>query len=182
MQLLGAVSTPKGAAGAALNPEQVPLPDWAKELADFRHLLGCDGSQTLATIAVNGRVSLAIVDTGAHRTVMSPDFAEALGLKVTLAVNGNCGRFGVPGSGIVHDYAGVVADRFELRLGKDVKFSITGMKLLNNPFPLALLGADVLTAGRAKMWNYIGSDITEDGQSGVLKFKKGELSEAVPLY
>ena len=42
-------------------------------MADVRHLLGCDASQTLCAIAVNGRVVLAIADRGAHRTVMSPD-------------------------------------------------------------------------------------------------------------
>ena len=86
-------------------------------MADFRHLLGCDGSQTLVAFAVNNRVGLAKVDTGAHRTVMSPDYARELGLHVTPAVNGNCGRFGVPGSGIIHDYAGVIEQPFELRLG-----------------------------------------------------------------
>lgn len=142
-------------------------------MADMRHLLGCDASQTLCAFAVNGRVGLAIVDTGAHRTVMSPDYARELGLHVTAAVNGNCGRFGVPGSGIIHDYAGVVEAPFELRLGEDVKFVLTGMKLLNNPFPLALLGADVLGAGRKDMWNYLGIDLTEDGLSGTMKFKRG---------
>ena len=66
---------------------------------------------------MNYRVGLAIVDTGAHRTVMSPDYARKLGLTVTPAVDGNCGRFGVPGSGIVHNYAGVIEKLFELCLG-----------------------------------------------------------------
>ena len=105
--------------------------------------------------------------------MMSPDYAKELGLQVTAAVNGNCGRFGVPGSGIIHDYAEVVEAPFELRLGEDVKFILTGMKLLNNPFPLALLGADVLGAGRKNMWNYLGIDLAEDGQSGTMKSKRG---------
>ena len=45
-------------------------------MADVRHLLGCDASQTLCAIMVNGRVGLAIVNTGAHRTVMFPDYAK----------------------------------------------------------------------------------------------------------
>ena len=77
-------------------------------MADFRHLLGCNGSQTLVGFAINNRVGLAIVDMGAHCTVMYPDYARELGLCITPAVNGNCGCFGVPGSGIIHDYAGVI--------------------------------------------------------------------------
>ena len=53
-------------------------------------------------------MGLAIVDMGAHHTVISPDYARESGLHITPAVNGNCGRFGVPGSGIIHDYAGVI--------------------------------------------------------------------------
>ena len=60
-----------------------------------------------------------------------------------------------------------------MRLGKDVKYTLTDMKLLHNPFPLALLGADVLKAGRPDMWNYTGMDLTVDGSAGVLKFQKG---------
>ena len=86
-------------------------------MADFHHLLGCDASQTLIAFAVNNRVRLAIVNTGAHRTVMSPDYVRELGHMVTPTINGNCGRFGFLGSGIVHDYAGVTEKPFKLRLG-----------------------------------------------------------------
>ena len=65
---------------------------------------------------MNNRVGLAIVDTGAHRTVMSPDYARKLGLTVTPAVDGNCGHFGALESGIVHDYAGIIEKLFELCL------------------------------------------------------------------
>ena len=84
------------------------LPSWASQMADFRHLLGCNGSQTLVAFAINNRVGLAIEDTGAHHMVMFPDYARELCLCITPAVNGNCGRFGVPGSGIIHDYARVI--------------------------------------------------------------------------
>ena len=70
--------------------------------------MGFDGSQMLVEFAVNNSVGLVVVDMGTHRTVISPDYARELGLRVTPAVNGNCGCFGVPGSGIIHDYAGVV--------------------------------------------------------------------------
>ena len=47
------------------------------------------------------------------------------------------------------------------------------MKLLNNPFPLALLGTDVLGAGYPRMWNFMGIEFADDGKSGVMKFKQG---------
>ena len=93
------------------------MPSWAGLMADFCHLLGCDTSQTLIAFTVNNRVRLAIVNMGAHRTVMSPDYVRKLGLMVTPAINGKYGRFEVPGSGIVHDYAGFIEKPFELRLG-----------------------------------------------------------------
>ena len=86
-------------------------------MADFHHLLGCDGSQMLVAFVVNNCVSLTIVDTGMHHAVILLDYAWELGLQITPAVNSNCGRFRVPGSGIFHDYAGMVEQPFELRLG-----------------------------------------------------------------
>ena len=62
----------------------------------------------LVAFAINNCVGLAIVDTGAHRMVMSPDYARELGLCITPVVNSNCGCFGVPGSSIIHNYAGVI--------------------------------------------------------------------------
>ena len=47
------------------------------------------------------------------------------------------------------------------------------MKLLNNPFLLALLEVDVLGAGRPGMWNLVGIEFADDGKSGVMKFKRG---------
>ena len=114
--------------------------------------------------------------------MMSPDYTESLGLKVAKAINRNCGRFKVPGSGTIHDYAGVIAEPFELRLRKEVKFTIMGMKLIANPYSLALIGADVLKAARPGMWNYLGIDPTEDGSSRVLKFGQGKQSELLPLF
>ena len=45
------------------------------------------------------------------------------------------------------------------------------MKLLNNLFPIALLGADLLGAGCPGMWNFMGIEFVDDGKSGVTKFK-----------
>ena len=46
--------------------------------------------------------------------------ARMFGLTVRPARDGDCGRFGVPGSGVMNDYSGVVMDPFVLRLGDKV--------------------------------------------------------------
>ena len=55
------------------------------------------------------------------------------------------------------------------------------MKLINKPFPLALLGAYVLKSWCKGMWNYSGIKISEDGLTGVMNFKQGSQSKVVPL-
>ena len=40
---------------------------------------------------------------------------------------GNCGKFGVLGSGVEHDYVGVVESSFELRVGDSVRFVLSGL-------------------------------------------------------
>ena len=112
--LLGAVVLQVPVEAASKKPA---LPSWANQMTDFRHLLGCDGSRMLVAYAINNRVGLAIVDTEAHCMAMSPDYARELGLHITPAVNGNCGYFGVPRSGIIHHYMGVIEYPFELHLG-----------------------------------------------------------------
>ena len=84
------------------------------------------------------------VDTGAYKTVMCPWMAVAFGLTIRRAVNGDCGKFGVPGSGVIHKYYRCVEDPFELRLSIKVRFVITGLCILEHPHPLVLLGVDVL--------------------------------------
>ena len=59
-------------------------------------------------VAINNRLGLAIADSGAYKTVMDLRMAEAYGLTVKRAASGNCGRYSVSGSGIEHDYAGVI--------------------------------------------------------------------------
>ena len=59
-----------------------PPPEWAAHLQDLRHLLRFDATQYVVPLGINGRLVLAIVDTGAHRTVICTAMAEALGLQV----------------------------------------------------------------------------------------------------
>ena len=83
------------------------------------------------------------VNTGAYKTVMCPRMAAVFGLTIRRAINGDCGKFGVPGIGVVHEYYGCVEDPFELRLGDKVRFVITGLRILEHHHPLILLGVDV---------------------------------------
>ena len=50
-----------------------------------------------------------------------------MGLKVCRAVVGNYGKFGVLGSGVEHDYAGVVENSFKMRVGDSVRFVLSGL-------------------------------------------------------
>lgn len=112
--------------------------------------------------------------------------AQQFGLNVHLARNRDCGKFGVPRSGIEHDYAGVVVDPFELKLGPKVAFVISGMRVLSHPTPLFLIGADVLCGGRSPpSWNFGGADITTEPATGevqgAFRFTRGVEQEIVPL-
>ena len=83
--------------------------------------------------------------------------AQAFGLRVRCIVNGDCGHYSVPGSGVEHDYAGVVEASFVLKLGEFVSFTLTGMRIIDHPFALFLLGADIMCGGRDKpSGNYTG--------------------------
>ena len=83
--------------------------------------------------------------------------AQAFGLCMHHAVNGDCGHYSVPGSDVEHDYAGVVEASFVLKLGEFVSFTLTGMRIIDHPFALFLLGADIMCGGCAKpSWNYTG--------------------------
>ena len=178
MEMLQCIASalPVGLAGY-VRPAQTALPDWAKGMADTRSTLRHDQTQTLLTVAINNRVGLAIKDSGAYKTTMDVKMAEAFGLRVRRAVQGNCGRYGVPGSGVEHDYAGVVEEPFELRVGEHVRFQLRGMRVIDHPFPLFLLGADILCGGRKPPgWNYEGVDVItgENGEvSGSIRFRCG---------
>ena len=106
---------------------------------------------------VNNRVGLAVGDSGAYMTVMDLQSAALYGLTVRRSVSGDCGSYAVPGGGVDRDYAGVVERPFELRLGGQVKFTLTGMRVIEHPFPLFLIGADILCGGKKEgSWNYTG--------------------------
>ena len=101
---------------------------------------------------------------------------EAYGLTVQRAVNGDCGCYSIPGSRVEYDYAGVVESPFVMRLGERVAFTLTGMRVIEHPFVLFLMSADVMCGGReGPSWNYEGLTIrTEKGRvTGSVYFWNG---------
>ena len=80
------------------------------------------------------------------------------------AVAGDCGKFGVLGSGVEHDYAGVVENSFELRVGDSIRFVLSGLQVIEHQCPLFLLGSNVFCGGqKAPSWNYEGISLNQSG-------------------
>ena len=73
-------------------------PAWAAHSPDKRHALHWDTSQTVCNCVVNGKASLAVVDTGSYKTILDMGMARMLGLPVRLAEHGDCGTYQVPGT------------------------------------------------------------------------------------
>ena len=91
----------------------------------------------------------------------------------------------MPGSDIEHNYIGVVEQSFVMRLGEHMSFMLTGMRIIDHPFMLFLLGTDILCDGmRAPSWNYTGLKIEtaeSDTVMGSVSFNNGTKSETIPL-
>ena len=102
------------------------------------------------------------------------------------AVTGNWGNFGVPNSRVEHDYAGVVKKSFELRVGGAIKFILSALWVIENPFPLFLVGANVLCWGqKAPSWTYEGISLkTYHGTGAIsrsISFRHESKVEELPL-
>ena len=101
------------------------------------------------------------------------------------AIQGECGWYSVPGSGVEHDYAGIVEASFVIRLGEHVSFTLTGMRVIDHPFALFLLGADILCGGMmTPSWNYTGVSIVTSpcGKlSGSVSFDNGVRTKKIAL-
>ena len=126
-------------------------------MADIWSLHPSNPTRSLVPFVVNNHIGLAIVDTGAYKTIMDKEMAKAYELKVHTSQGGDFGKFGVPSSRVVHNYMGSVEALFELHLSDKVRFSVGGMQIISHPFPMMLLDADILKGGRKPPgWNYIG--------------------------
>ncbi len=175
---LGSTQMPPG------GMEAPPAPEWADKLVDKRHLLRFDATQYVAPVGVNGNLTMCIVDTGAHRTVMDLRMAREMQLEVRTDV-GNYGRFSVPGSEAVHRYAGIVPGDTELRLNNQVIARVRNMRVITHPHPFMLLGAEVLRGGRPlDSWNFAGIDVETVALNEVdayLKFVVAGVKVRIPL-
>jgi hypothetical protein len=178
----GAIMNTGGEGGTKVPTEQ---PAWAARGEDKRAALHWDTSQTVANVVVNGKATLAIVDTGSYKTILDIGMARILGLPVREAVNGDCGTYSVPGTGQSNCYAGVVDGTVELQLAPGVVYGIQGMKLIAHPQPLALIGGDVLSGGRpVGEVNFTGLKLGTDAQGhvrGSVCFEKGGKDIVEPL-
>lgn len=92
--------------GLAATSTNSPKPLWAADLSDHRHLLRWDTSQYVGSLGINGKLVHCIVDTGAHRTIIDSKMASALGLSIRK--DHTFGKYSVPGSEAIHEYAGIV--------------------------------------------------------------------------
>ena len=139
--------------------ERPALPDWAQGMDDVRGELRFDDTQYVCPIAVGGKITLCIVDTGAHRTVLDTRMAQLLGLQLSRA-DADYGKFSVPGSDAVHSYAGVVAGSTVLQLNGRVMAQVNNLRIISHPRPFFLLGADILRGGRpAHTGKFRGLDV-----------------------
>ena len=99
------------------------------------------------TVAINNYISLIIVQRGASKTIMDTWVTQQYGLTICKAVLGNCRKFVVLGNGMQHDYTSVVENSFELRVKDSLRYVLSGLQIIWNPFSLFLLSADILYRG-----------------------------------
>ena len=135
-------------------------------------------------VGINNRLWLLIADYGAYKTIMDLRMAEAFSLTERRAVNRDRGCYAILGSGLEHDHVGIVEDPFVLHLGERVVFTLTGMRVIEHPFPIFLLGADVMCGGHeGPSWNYEGLTICTEGKRVYrnVHFCSVKATESIPL-
>jgi hypothetical protein len=166
-----------GTVGTARNVAPVDLPSWAQGGTDKRAALPWDTSQTIANCTINGNAALAIIDSGSYKTIMDVGMARMLGLPIRDAIGGDCGTYSVPGTGRSNTYQGIVDAEVRLQLAPGVIYAIQGLKLIDHPHPLILIGSDILSGGRISgQCNYTGLRLGTDGDglvTGHICFDKG---------
>ena len=113
-------------------------------MADIQSLHASDPTQLLVPVTVNNRIRLAVINTDAYKTIMYKEMAKAYEMKEHMIQGRDCSKFGMPGSGVVHDYACHVEALFKLSLSDKVRFLVGGMRSISHPFPMMLLDADIL--------------------------------------
>ncbi len=125
-------------------------------MSDCRHFLIWDESQYLGYVGINNKLICCIVDTGAHRTIIDTQMAAMLGLPVKKG-GAEYGKFSVPGSEAINEYAGVIEGSTTLHITDQLGAKVENMRVIHHPRPFMLLGADVLSGGRNNAeWNFTG--------------------------
>ena len=158
--------------------ENGTLLDWADRHAiDCRSLYPVDPKQYVATVQIEQAVVNAMIDTGAHGTIIDKATTTAMKLDVTPAeAKGGFGCYSSPGYP-PRPYAGIVHGPVALRFGPEIVLQVPFIRIIESNKPQVLLGVDLLCGGRDRSrWNYKGCyvDTTEDGQAkGYLLFKLG---------
>ena len=94
----GAILNSSGT-GSPAQPPTSKLPAWARGADDKRAALHWDTSQTVANCLLNGKATLAVMDSGSYNTILDVGMARILGLKIRHAVNGDFRTYSVPGTG-----------------------------------------------------------------------------------
>lgn len=132
----------------------------------------------MAHVTANDCAALAVLDSGAYKTILDVGMAKMLGLRVRESVGGDCGTYSVPGTDASNCYAGVVEDEVIIQLAPGVVYGIQGLKLLRHPTPMFLVGSDILSGGRTQdQWNYAGVTLRTDAVGtvrGRINFHRGE--------
>lgn len=137
-------------------------------MVDARSALPFDSEQVVVPLAVGSHYTHACLDTGACRTLISVSMAQALSLPVTYAAGDDCGSFQVPGASTALHYAGKVDGPINVTLGPGVVFALSGLRVVHHPYPMLLLGGDILRGGRGTgHWNFAGLHTRTVGAASV---------------
>ena len=133
-----------------------PVPYWALPCNDKRDLLSWDSDQYVAQVKLGHSFILGLVDTGACRTIMDFRTAEACGLEIIKAENGNFGSYASPGCGAT-EYYGVVRGPVNFTFGPDLVLTLPFVRIITHPKSLVLLGADILRPAKpVEEWSFDG--------------------------
>jgi hypothetical protein len=127
---------------------------------------------------------LALVDTGACRTIIDTRTARECSLEVIKAVNGNFGSYATPGCSAT-DYYGVVRGPVKFQLSPEIILELPFVRVIEHPHCLILLGAEILRPGKEEdQWSFNGVINETHGKNQVssyLMFQKAHHRAAARL-
>lgn len=118
----------------------------------------------IVTVAINGAVVDAIVDSGGARSLIDSRTARLLGLTWEEAKNGEAGLFWGPG-GEPTPYKGLVRGPVKLQFGQGVTVELDALRVIAHREPLVLLGGDFMAPRAGTAWRFqsLGIDAVRGG-------------------